>query len=39
MTSENEVIISGIPLDVHSDNYEEFDQEIYPSKLGNKLVQ
>jgi hypothetical protein len=39
MNSENEVIISGIPLDVPSDNYEEFDQEIDPAKLGNKLVQ
>ena len=39
MTSENEVIISGIPLDVPSDNYEEFDQKIDPAKLGNKLVQ
>lgn len=38
MTSE-EVIISGIPLDVPSDNYEEFDQEIDPAKLGAKLVQ
>jgi hypothetical protein len=39
MNSEDEVIISGIPLDVPSDNYEEFDQEIDPAKLGNKLVQ
>jgi len=39
MTSANEVIISGIPLDVPSDNYEEFDQEIDPAKLGTKLVQ
>ena len=39
MTSDNEVIISGIPLDVPSDNYEEFDQEIDQAKLGNKLVQ
>ena len=37
--SDNEVIISGIPLDVPSDNYEEFDQEIDPAKLGKKLVQ
>ena len=39
MTSEDEVIISGTPLDVPSDNYEEFDQEIDPNKLGKKLVQ
>ena len=39
MTSANEVIISGIPLDVPSDNYEEFDQQIDPAKLGSKLVQ
>ena len=39
MTSEDEVIISGIPLDVPSDNYDEFDQEIDPAKLGKKLVQ
>jgi len=39
MNSEDEVIISGIPLDVPSDNYEEFDQEIDPAKLGDKLIQ
>ena len=39
MPSEDEVIISGIPLDVPSDNYDEFDQEIDPAKLGKKLVQ
>ena len=39
MTSEDVVIISGTPLDVSSDNYEEFDQELDSAKLGKKLVQ
>jgi len=39
MQDENEVIIAGTALDVHADNYEEFDQDIDPDKLGNKLIQ
>jgi len=31
---EQEVIITGTLFDVHADNYEEFDQEINPEKLG-----
>lgn len=34
-----EVIIAGTALDVHADNYEEFDQEIDPDKLGKKITQ
>jgi len=34
-----EVIITSDALDVPTDNYEEFDQEIDPSKLGSKLTQ
>jgi hypothetical protein len=34
-----EVIIAGDAFDVPSDNYEEFDQEIDPAKLGDKLIQ
>lgn len=34
-----EVIISGTFTDVPADNYEEFDYEIKPDKLGNKLLQ
>ncbi len=38
MLSE-EVIISDSLFDVPADNYEEFDQEINPALLGNKLAQ
>jgi len=34
-----EVIITSDVLDVPTDNYEEFDQEIDPSKMGDKLTQ
>jgi len=34
-----EVIFTSAVYDVHADNYEEFDQEINPAKLGKKLVQ
>ena len=34
-----EVIFTSAVYDVHADNYEEFDQEIDPAKLGVKLVQ
>ena len=34
-----EVIFTSAVYDVHADNYEEFDQEIDPAKLGEKLVQ
>ena len=34
-----EVIIGSAIYDVPADNYEEFDQEINPAKLGEKLVQ
>ncbi|VAW51095.1 hypothetical protein MNBD_GAMMA05-972 [hydrothermal vent metagenome] len=34
-----EVIIASDALDVPTDNYEEFDQEIDPAKLGDKLTQ
>ena len=34
-----EVIIGSAVYDVPADNYEEFDQEIDPAKLGEKLVQ
>jgi len=34
-----EVIIASDGLDVPTDNYEEFDQEIDPTKLGEKLTQ
>jgi len=34
-----EVIIGSAVYDVPADNYEEFDQEIDPVKLGEKLVQ
>ena len=39
MHDEDEIIISGAPLDVPSDNYDEFDQEFDTAKLGEKLVQ
>jgi len=35
----DEVIITDTAFDVPVDNYEEFDQEIDPAKLGAKLVQ
>jgi len=34
-----EVVISDVNLDVPSDNYEEFDQQIDPAQLGDRLVQ
>jgi hypothetical protein len=34
-----EVIISDTAFDVSADNYEDFDQEINPAKLGKKLIQ
>lgn len=34
-----EVIIANAVLGDHTDNYEEFDQDIDPEKLGEKLVQ
>lgn len=34
-----EVVISDVSLDVSTDNYEEFDQEIDHSQLGDRLVQ
>lgn len=36
---KNEVIIASAACDVPADNYEEFDMEIDPKKLGDKLVQ
>ncbi len=36
---QEEVIIAGSAYDVPVDNYEEFDQEIDPAKLGDKLIQ
>lgn len=39
MEYEEEVIIASAALDVPTDNYEEFDQEIDQSKFGEKLVQ
>ena len=39
MQDNNEIIIQSAAFDVSSDNYEEFDQEIDPAKLGDKLVQ
>lgn len=36
---DEEVIISGVAIDVPADNYEEFDLEIEPEKLGQQLVQ
>ena len=35
----DEVIISAAALDVPAENYEEFDQQIDPAKLGEKLTQ
>lgn len=34
-----EVIITGAIFDVPADNYEEFDQELNPANLGDKLIQ
>ena len=39
MGDEEEVIIANALFDAQGDNYEEFDQEIDPAKLGDKLVQ
>lgn len=39
MNNKNELIITDTAFDVPADNYEEFDQELDPAKLGNKLVQ
>ena len=36
---ENEVILANAMLDVPLDNYEEFNPEIDPAKLGEKLIQ
>jgi len=36
---DEEVIIANALLDVQADNYEEFEQEIDPAKLGEKLIQ
>lgn len=36
---DEEVIIANAVLGGHTDNYEEFDQDIDPEKLGKKLIQ
>ncbi len=36
---DEEVIIANALLDVPADNYEVFEQEIDPAKLGEKLIQ
>lgn len=36
---DEEVIIANAIFDAQGDNYEEFDQEIDPAKLGDKLIQ
>ena len=36
---QNEVILANAMLDVPLDNYEEFNPEIDPAKLGEKLIQ
>jgi hypothetical protein len=36
---DEEVIIANAMIDVPSDNYDEFDNEIDPAKLGAKLLQ
>jgi len=36
---DEEVIISGTAFEVSTDNYDEFDHEIDPAKLGKKLRQ
>jgi len=39
MEDKDEVIIANAMIDVPADNYEEFNPEIDPAKLGEKLVQ
>ena len=39
MEDEDEVIIANAMIDVSADNYEEFNSEIDPAKLGEKLIQ
>ena len=39
VTVDEEVILANAILEVPADNYEEFEQEIDPAKLGKKLVQ
>lgn len=39
VTVDEEVIIANAMFEVPADNYEEFDQEIDPAKLGAKLLQ
>lgn len=39
VTVDEEVILANAILEVPADNYEEFEQEIDPAKLGEKLVQ
>ena len=39
MQNNNEIIIEGGAPDVSPDNYEEFDHELDPSKMAEKLVQ
>jgi hypothetical protein len=36
---EEEIIIANAILDAPADNYEDFDQELDPAKLGEKLIQ
>lgn len=39
MEDEEEVLIANAMIDVSADNYEEFNPEIDPAKLGEKLIQ
>ena len=39
MENNREVIFASAVFDAPADNYEEFDQEIDPAKLGEKLIQ
>ncbi len=39
VTVDEEVILANAILEVPADNYEDFEQEIDPAKLGEKLVQ
>ena len=39
MGDNGEVIFASAVFDAPADNYEEFDQEINPDKLGEKLIQ
>ncbi|MDH3342245.1 MAG: hypothetical protein OEM07_00820 [Gammaproteobacteria bacterium] len=39
MHNEDEIIISGGPLEGVSDNYDEFDEQLQPEKLGAQLIQ